>query len=125
MLHAEQRALLGRARPRREPAPADEADELVERARTEVRAVLSRLEGPRRGGGGGERARPPPELRLEGRGLPIDPRVAGLHRLVAGKEEAPFQVEAVDLVPVALAERVGEAAVDRPPAKKADNVHPL
>ena len=68
-------------------------------------------------------------LRGERRCIPVEAGVARLHRLVAPSGspvrlaiEAPVEVEAVDLVPVALAKRVREAAVDRAAGIEADQV---
>ena len=52
------------------------------------------------------------------------PDVGGLHRLVAVVVEAPLEVEVVDALPVALAQRVGEALVDRPARVEAHEVEP-
>src|SRR6185503_2154477 len=54
--------------------------------------------------------------------VPVESGVAALHGLVDLETEAPVEVEAVDLMPVPLAERVGEAAADRPAGVDADQV---
>src|SRR5205085_12227708 len=113
-LHAQQRALLRLARPGGEAAPAKQPDELRERPRREVGAIFAGLE---------RAPRPREELELlrrlrhapgeRGR-LPVEAGVARLHGLVALAVQAPVEVEAVDLVPIALAQRIGKAAVARP-----------
>ena len=54
--------------------------------------------------------------------FPVEARVARLHRLVALAVEAPVEVEAVDLVPVALAAGIGKTAVERAAGVEADEV---
>ena len=45
-----------------------------------------------------------------------------LHRLVGAMIKAPVEIEVVDLMPVALAERVGEAAIDGAARVQADQI---
>src|SRR6185295_410717 len=61
----------------------------------------------------------------EGRAVPCTARVPRLHRLVARVVEAPAEVEVLHRVPVARAQRVGEAAVDRAARVEADEIEAL
>src|SRR6185503_17966686 len=105
-----QRALPRLLRPRREAAPIEEAGDLAQRPRREVGAVFTRgnvlpLEVQKRKIPGRRF-----QFQLKNLCIPFEAGVARLHRAVALAVQAEVEVEAVDLVPVLLPERVGEAA---------------
>ena len=99
------------ARPENAPQ-RQQAGDLLHRARREVRAVRARARSDLR--------RPADQRQALARlvhprgergSVPREAGVRRLHRLVGAMIEAPLQVERRGRVPVALAERVGEAAL--------------
>src|SRR5215813_91779 len=110
--HFEQYGLFGAMLFEAEAAPAQQADDLVERLGRQIDAVAP----------GWNRSRRPCQHRqLLGGGLdlvqelgwiPDKTGVAALHRFVALMVEAPVKVVAITGKPVALAERVGKPTVN-------------
>ena len=90
-----------------------------------IRAVRARRERLRRLDDVRDASRAAAILAVERRAVPGEPRQRRFHRLVGLVVEAPLQVERRRLVPVALPQRVGEAAAHRTAGVDADEVETL
>ncbi len=122
IVHPREAALLGRQRARREAAPAEQRRDFLHGRRSQIGAVFPGTERPGRHRDMGELAARLVHFRDERALVPREARQRRLHRLVFAVVQAPLQVEGRRLVPIALAERVGEAAMDRSAGVDADEI---
>src|SRR5690606_31392608 len=92
------------------------------RPRREVDAVFAWLDGLRGQAEERELAGGGLQLLVEHPRIPLEAGVAGFHGLVAAPIQAPVEVEAVDLVPVALPEGARKAATGSACGVNADKI---
>src|SRR4051812_6518132 len=122
MRHTDEPALVRRARTRRKPIETQETGDLFDGEWAEVDPVLAGRECSRRAFHPLEIARRLRHSCCKDTRVPVSAGVTVLHRLVTLEVKAPVEIVRFHFVPVALAERIREATVDRARGVETDEI---